>query len=93
MADYIRDASVPVVRGRVAEKPLEEGWEEVLGVGAHEVPPEGLQGRRSERQRETDRVKGGLKGFEDYEGKFHSSGLVLSEESVLAGWEKGFVNI
>ena len=44
----------PVMRRGVAEEPFEEGREEVLGVGAHEVPPEGLQGGRSEgRQKDT----------------------------------------
>ena len=47
-------SSFPVMRRGVAEKPFEEGREEVLGVGAHEVPPEGLQGGRSEgRQKDT----------------------------------------
>ena len=62
MADYIRDASVPVVRGRVAEKPLEEGGEEALGVGAHQLPPEGFQGRRSERQIQST-LQGGSTGL------------------------------
>ena len=43
-------SSFPVMRRGVAEEPFEEGREEVLGVGAHEVPPEGLQGGRSERR-------------------------------------------
>ena len=47
-------SSFPVMRRGVAEEPFEEGREEVLGVGAHEVPPEGLQGGRSEgRQNDT----------------------------------------
>ena len=41
-------SSFPVMRRGVAKEPFEEGREEVLGVGAHEVPPEGLQGGRSE---------------------------------------------
>ena len=53
-------SSFPVMRRGVAEKPFEEGREEVLGVGAHEVPPEGLQGGRSEGRRKTNREKSHL---------------------------------
>ena len=46
--DCVRDPFFPVMRRGVAEKPFEERREEVLGVGAHDVPPEGLQGGGSE---------------------------------------------